>query len=709
MKIFNTKLITLLTCAATLVSCADLDEVVKPKLELEKPHSVIVDEKLSSYDVLKSYYNGIILGAEVSLQDLSKSSMKTLLSTNFDEITPVNEMNYGTIVGNDGSMDFSGVTSFINEVEGAKMSVYGRALVWHENQNPAYLNPLSDPIIIPAPPAESGTTVIANFESDDLGTTFPMTNGGNSTVVTDPQGTGKVLHVVGAQTHPVFTVNLPPDVTLGDCKIITLDFLGTGATGMYGQGMRMSLNGGALAQYDSPATFGAADGVWLRGGIKLSVENLNLTQEQRQLTSFDIAVGSATGSGDYFIDNLTVDWETAGEVIDIETMSDFESDDLGATYSMTNGGSGTVVTDPQGAGKVLNVVGAQTHPIFTVTLPPGVKLGNCTAVILDFLGTGATGMYGAGMRLSLNGGAFAEYGGPATFGATDNVWLRGGIRLPLTNLNLTEEQKELTSFDIAVGSETGSGDYYIDNVGIEWRIAGDETIIKSPEEIKEIYIGELNKWIEGMMEVAKEHVKVWTVVNEPMDDNNPTELKTGIGQTLPEGVFYWQDHIGKDYAVEAFNLAAQHGNSDDKLFISDNNLESNIEKCEGLIAYVEYIEAQGARVDGISTQMHISTVSDKEKITQMLELLASTGKLIRISDLNVIIDEETESSAEASYMAQSEMYQFVVQEYLSVIPAAQQYGISLSTPASDNVGLWDSGFNRRYPYAGFAIGLGAEE
>src|SRR5690606_740109 len=252
-----------------------------------------------------------------------------------------------------------------------------------------------------------------------------------------------------------------------------------------------------------------------------------------------------TGSGDYFIDNLTVDWETAGEVIDIETMSDFESDDLGATYSMTNGGSGTVVTDPQGAGKVLNVVGAQTHPIFTVTLPPGVKLGNCTAVILDFLGTGATGMYGAGMRLSLNGGTFAEYGGPSTFGATDNVWLRGGIRLPVANLNLTEEQKELTTFELAVGSATGSGDYYSDNVGIEWRIAGDQTIIMTPEEIQQMYIGEIDRFIEGMMEVAKEHVKAWTVVNQPMDDANPTELRSGNGE-VQEGDFYWQNHIGKD-------------------------------------------------------------------------------------------------------------------------------------------------------------------
>ena len=38
---------------------------------------------------------------------------------------------------------------------------------------------------------------------------------------------------------------------------------------------------------------------------------------------------------------------------------------------------------------------------------------------------------------------------------------------------------------------------------------------------------------------------------------------------------------------------------------------------KGLIAYVQYIEEQGARVDGIGTQMHINTTSDKDKIVEM--------------------------------------------------------------------------------------------
>src|SRR5690606_1731130 len=114
--------------------------------------------------------------------------------------------------------------------------------------------------------------------------------------------------------------------------------------------------------------------------------------------------------------------------------------------------------------------------------------------------------------------------------------------------------------------------------------------------------GALTQFISGMVDTCKNYVKAWDVVNEPMDDGKPYELKTGIGKAnIASDEFYWQDYMGKDYAVEAFKLARQHGNQDDKLFINDYNLEYNLDKCKGLIQYVEYIESKGAKVDGIGT------------------------------------------------------------------------------------------------------------
>ena len=168
----------------------------------------------------------------------------------------------------------------------------------------------------------------------------------------------------------------------------------------------------------------------------------------------------------------------------------------------------------------------------------------------------------------------------------------------------------------------------------------------------------------------------------------------------------------------AFNLARQYGNADDKLFINDYNLEYNLDKCKGLIQYVQYIESQGAQVDGIGTQMHISTGSDKDKIVEMFELLAATGKLIKVSELDLGVGKNIDEATAEDYEAQAEMYKFVVEKYLELIPANQQYGITVWSPldspddsswrAGEPIGLWTQGYYRKPAYAGFADGLSGE-
>ncbi len=284
-----------------------------------------------------------------------------------------------------------------------------------------------------------------------------------------------------------------------------------------------------------------------------------------------------------------------------------------------------------------------------------------------------------------------------------------------------------TSCCTAIAFDLGSTatTYYFDNISVERYNPEDggeiQAVEMTPEDKKDTITAELDRWIAGIMGVAKNYVHAWDVVNEPMDDGNPYELKSGVGRNdLSADHFYWQDYMGKDYAVQAFKMAAQYGNAKDKLFINDYNLESNIDKCRGLIAYVEYIESQGARVDGIGTQMHISTNSNKEKIVEMFELLAATGKLIKISELDIGIEDgvKTTDATADDLKAQSEMYKYVVEKYLEIIPEAQQYGITAWSPldssvdsywrAGQPIGLWTIGYNRKPAYAGFADGLSGE-
>ncbi|MNL28163.1 Endo-1,4-beta-xylanase A precursor [compost metagenome] len=197
-------------------------------------------------------------------------------------------------------------------------------------------------------------------------------------------------------------------------------------------------------------------------------------------------------------------------------------------------------------------------------------------------------------------------------------------------------------------------------------------------------------------------------------------MKTGIGKAeLAEDEFYWQDYLGKDYAVKAIQLARKYGNPNDILFINDYGLEGGGDKCKGLIAYVNYIESKGAKVDGIGTQMHINSTANKDQIVNMYKLLAATGKMIKVSELDIGLGDniKTANATAEMYQQQAEMYQFVIEKYFEIIPKAQQYGITiwspLDSPDRENsfwrrgepIGIWTESFVRKPAYQAVAEAL----
>ena len=262
-----------------------------------------------------------------------------------------------------------------------------------------------------------------------------------------------------------------------------------------------------------------------------------------------------------------------------------------------------------------------------------------------------------------------------------------------------------------------AGTVYLDNVVLSSAsLAGGTTTLVNKTEVEKtsIVAGEFERWISGMITNSKEHIKAWDVVNEPMDDANPSELKSGVGNPdVAADHFFWQDYLGKDYAVKAFELAEQYGNSEDLLFINDYNLEYNLAKTQGLIDYVNYIESKGVTVDGIGTQMHIAIDSNKDNIVSMFKMLAATGKQIKVSELDVRVN--TTNPSPEMLDLQREMYKFVAEMYLEHVPASQRYGITIwgVKDSADNSnwlpgekqGLWDLNLNRKPAYAGFAEGL----
>lgn len=245
----------------------------------------------------------------------------------------------------------------------------------------------------------------------------------------------------------------------------------------------------------------------------------------------------------------------------------------------------------------------------------------------------------------------------------------------------------------------------------------------------------LDKWIGGMMTACDGKVKAFDAVNEPMSDSAPTELKTGTagrdGSTKTN--FFWQDYLGKDYARTVVALARKYGPSDLKLFINDYNLEAAYNKnakCQGLIDMIKYWESDGVtKIDGIGTQMHVTCSlnpttqkQNEDAVVNQFKLLAATGKLIKISELDMGLADAagktliTDSvNTEEEQNAQKAYYDFIIKAYFDNIPVAQRYGITLwsqtDSPAgsgwrpNEPIGLWNKDYVRKPAYAGFADGL----
>ena len=299
-----------------------------------------------------------------------------------------------------------------------------------------------------------------------------------------------------------------------------------------------------------------------------------------------------------------------------------------------------------------------------------------------------------------------------------------------------------------------TGDVYIKNIKFEGNQG--KMIPQTKQEMYDALVGAMDQWVKGMMEACNGKVKAWDLVNEAVsgggDDGEGNYLLQHSTAYSPNGnpdatwdvggdAFFWQDYLGDlDYIRQACRLARMYGPEDIKLFINDYNLESDWDdnkKLKSLINWIKKWEADGVtKIDGIGTQMHISYHEDsgilnsrKQHITKMFELLANSGKLVRVSemDMGYVISGTypnenkvyTNTITEAQHKKMAEFYEWIVKEYFRIIPPAQQWGICQWCPtdapansgwrANEPVGIWDLDFYRKHVYAGFVRGLAGGE
>ncbi len=301
------------------------------------------------------------------------------------------------------------------------------------------------------------------------------------------------------------------------------------------------------------------------------------------------------------------------------------------------------------------------------------------------------------------------------------------------------------AFNLNIGKVDHAVDYYFADV--HWGVMEKTNKIElTDEEKKDTLTWAMDQWITGMMKATNGYVTSWDVVNEPLagddlDGDGKYDLQSATRGTVSEkdaaNNFYWQDYLGDvDYVRTAVKLARQRfaengGEGELKLFINDYNLESDWDdnmKAKSLVKWIEEWEKDGTKIDGIGTQMHISYYANEatrnskfQHIVKMFEILAASGKLVKISELDLgYVDADgntlkTQDLTDEQHREMSEYYKNVIAAYFKYVPAEQQYGITnwciTDAPANSGwrpgepVGLWDSNYNRKHCYAGYADGL----
>ena len=218
----------------------------------------------------------------------------------------------------------------------------------------------------------------------------------------------------------------------------------------------------------------------------------------------------------------------------------------------------------------------------------------------------------------------------------------------------------------------------------------------------------LNAWCEGLMKVNDRRIKSFDLIDEAIDSK--TQLENGMFDLKHSTAqIYWQDILGSENYAPAVAKAARaayqkyEGDpSELKFFISETGLDDQ-KKFESLNYWINIWDANGAKIDGINAKLNLSYSENKEtqdanvaSLNLLLDNLASTGKLIRLSNFDIKYQDATGVNVAAKDIKDeqrqklADYYGYVIKSYMKKIPHDKQAGICKGNLAdtTDPVGLW---------------------
>lgn len=184
---------------------------------------------------------------------------------------------------------------------------------------------------------------------------------------------------------------------------------------------------------------------------------------------------------------------------------------------------------------------------------------------------------------------------------------------------------------------------------------------------REVMLARLENYIRQVMAYLDENypgvVVSWDVVNEAVDD--------GAGNLRPSP---WLNTVGQDYLLRAFELARKYAPQGTLLYYNDYNTAMP-NKLRGIVRVLEGLMAEG-NIDGYGFQMHHSVGSPSmSQITTAVETVAALGLKLRVSELDIGVDGNSETSFEKQAVKYAQIMQ-LLRRFSDQVEAVQVWGIT---------------------------------
>ena len=232
---------------------------------------------------------------------------------------------------------------------------------------------------------------------------------------------------------------------------------------------------------------------------------------------------------------------------------------------------------------------------------------------------------------------------------------------------------------------------------------------QTPQELSDTIHYAVNAWCDGVMKINEGRITSFDLIDEAIDSKSKLESGMYDLKHSTTDKIYWQDILGSENYAPVVARAArtsfeEHGGnlSDMKLFISETGLEEQ-QMFESLMYWIGIWDANGAKIDGINAKLNLVYSEDaatqeanKNTLNTLFDNLATTGKLIRISNFDIKYKNAEGAAVAAKEITDAQRQQladynaYVISQYMAKIPRDKQAGICKGnmSDTNDPVGLW---------------------